>query len=367
MRGFTIHAHQGIGLISAILMIGAAIALLFFGHNIEPVKRQCMWLALPLIPLMSLGALRGAMLRGLRLVVLGQLPERVIRPGGLVVAILIILAFGREYLTPPAVMIGQLAATTIAFAWGLSAFIRRRPIEATTAEPQFRTRDWIRSSIPFGLSATLLLINGRTDVIALGLFREDAEVGVYRVAVQMAATIIFSQAAVNAIQGPHIAHLYATGDMKRLQIMITRSSQAILAVAATVRARNRTAGPLPDPLPLRSALRGCLCPACNPVGRTACECGDGIGQFAAQHDWPRARDDSYPPGCSFPKSGAKFRSYTYLGDERRCRCDCIHINLLEPHNVAGCLQAPRNPCLAFFARRSIGPAFRRDGDDQAHT
>jgi O-antigen/teichoic acid export membrane protein len=232
MRGFTIRAHQGIALLSLTLMTAGALTLLAFGEHVEPVKRQCMWLALPLIPLISLGALRGSMLRGLRLVVLGQVPERVLRPAGLLISILAILFVSREYLTPPAVMLGQLAAATVAFSWGLTVFMRRRPREAASAEPVFRTRDWIRSSIPFGLSATLLLINGRTDVLALGLFRADAEVGVYRVAVQIAATIIFSLAAVNAIQGPHIAHLYATGDMKRLQKMITRSSQAILLAAA---------------------------------------------------------------------------------------------------------------------------------------
>lgn len=231
MRGFTIRAHQGIAILSLILMAGGVLALLAFGDRLDHVKRQCMWLALPLIPLISLGALRGAMLRGLRMVVLGQLPERLIRPGGLAALIVLVLLVSRGRLTPQIVMVCQIAATTLAFVWGLSAFIRRKPKEAAFAVPSFRTLDWIRSSLPFGLSATLLLINGRTDVIALGLFRADAEVGVYRVAVQIAATIIFSLAAVNAIQGPHIAHLYASGDMKRLQKMITKSSQAILVVA----------------------------------------------------------------------------------------------------------------------------------------
>jgi O-antigen/teichoic acid export membrane protein len=72
------------------------------------------------------------------------------------------------------------------------------------------------------------LVNGRTDVLVLGLFRDDSEVGIYRVAVQLATMIIFGQQAVNAIQGPHVAHLYASGDMKTLQKMITRSSRAVL-------------------------------------------------------------------------------------------------------------------------------------------
>ena len=40
--------------------------------------------------------------------------------------------------------------------------------------------------------------------------------------------------AVNAIQGPHIAHLYAQGDMQKLQTMVTRSSQAIMLYALPV-------------------------------------------------------------------------------------------------------------------------------------
>jgi O-antigen/teichoic acid export membrane protein len=233
MRGFILRAHQGIALLSAVLITSGAIGLATFGDRIDPVKRQCMWLALALVPLISLGALRGAMLRGLRKVLLGQLPEQVIRPASLLIAILVILALGREHLSPQTMLWAQIAATTIAFIWGLSVFVRNRPEQLATALPVYRTSAWFRSTIPFGLSAALILVNGRTDILALGLFHHDAEVGIYRVAVQMALPVIFAQQAVNAIQAPHIAHLYATGDMKRLQTMVTRSSRAVLAIASS--------------------------------------------------------------------------------------------------------------------------------------
>jgi O-antigen/teichoic acid export membrane protein len=171
------------------------------------------------------------MLRGLRKVVLGLMPEQVIRPAALVLCIVVAIAVGTGELSPPVVLLCQIVATAVAFAWGLVAFLRHRPPEMAGAQPVYRTRDWIRSTIPFGLSATLMLVNGRTDILALGLFRDDAEVGVYRVAVQMALPVIFALQAVNMIQAPHIAHLYASGDRKRLQRMVTRSSQAVLAVA----------------------------------------------------------------------------------------------------------------------------------------
>lgn len=232
MRGFIQRAHQGIAILSFALTAAGATALLLFGDHIDPVRRQCMWFGLALVPLISLGALRGAMLRGLRKVVLGQTPELVIRPAALVVLIAAVLAIGTGELSPPTVMLCQIAATSIAFGWGVVIFLRHRPKELVGATPTFRTGDWIRSALPFGLSATLVLVNGRTDVMALGLFREDTEVGIYRVAVQMALPVIFALQAVNAIQAPHIAHMYATGDRKRLQRMVTRSSQAVLAVAS---------------------------------------------------------------------------------------------------------------------------------------
>jgi O-antigen/teichoic acid export membrane protein len=232
MRGFIIKAHQVTGVLSAVLIIAGAVALHIAASHVEPVKLRCMMLGLALVPLVSLGALRGGMLRGLRKVLLGQLPEQIVRPLSLAVLVVLLWAAGRPVDSPVTVMYAQIAATAIAFAVGLYFFVRHRPAELLEAVPQYRTREWLKSSIPFGLSAALLLINGRTDVLILGIFRADAEVGIYRVASQIALLVIFGLQAVNAIQGPHIARLYATGDMKRLQKMVTRSSQAILLIAA---------------------------------------------------------------------------------------------------------------------------------------
>ncbi len=51
-----------------------------------------MWLGLMLVPVMSFGALRDAMLRGLRKVLLGQLSQQLFRPALLLVLLLILSA-----------------------------------------------------------------------------------------------------------------------------------------------------------------------------------------------------------------------------------------------------------------------------------
>jgi O-antigen/teichoic acid export membrane protein len=125
----------------------------------------------------------------------------------------------------------QVAAVTTAFVVGLIMFFRHRPPELSAARPEFRTRAWLASTVPFALTAMLQLINGKIDVVLLGVFREHAEVGIYRVASQFGVFVIFGLQVVNAIQGPHIAHLFAKGDMERLQVMVTKSARAICSFA----------------------------------------------------------------------------------------------------------------------------------------
>jgi O-antigen/teichoic acid export membrane protein len=235
MRGFIIRSHQMIGAMSLALAGLAAIGLVLFKEKLDPVRVECMWLALLLIPLVSLGALRGAMLRGLRRVVLGQMPEQVIRPAALLVMILVLYLAGHGFENATSVMVVQVASVAVAFGFGLYFFVKHRPPELATAPPQFKSsRAWLYSSIPFGLTAAMQLINGRTDILVLGMFRDSAEVGVYRVAIQLATLIVFAQQTVNAIQGPHVAHLYAAGDMKKLQKMVTKSSRAIFVFSLSI-------------------------------------------------------------------------------------------------------------------------------------
>jgi O-antigen/teichoic acid export membrane protein len=125
----------------------------------------------------------------------------------------------------------HIASVAVAFACGMAMFLRNRPANSPEPSRQFHARLWLQSSIPFGLTALMQLINGRTDIVILGWFRADADVGIYRVATQIAALVVFGLTVVNAIQGPHIAHLFAKGEMQRLQKMITRSSQVIFLSA----------------------------------------------------------------------------------------------------------------------------------------
>jgi O-antigen/teichoic acid export membrane protein len=234
MRGFISWSHRTVATTSGSLILLSATVLFIWGNHFGAAELTCMWLALLLVPLVSLGALRDAMLRGLRKVLLGQLSQPLIRPLILLVALLILTQLGVELTSPVRVMSLHIMSVATAYIVGLCLFLANRPADLGSQQASFDSITWLKSSIPFGMTAALQLVNGRTDIVALGLFRPDAQVGIYRVASQLAAVVIFGMQAIAAIQGPHIANLFAKGEMKKLQHMITRSTQAILMIAVPV-------------------------------------------------------------------------------------------------------------------------------------
>jgi O-antigen/teichoic acid export membrane protein len=230
MRAFIAWSHRNVAAVSAAVVLAAAATLFMLRGGIDRERLACLWLGLLLVPLVSLGALRSAMLQGLKKVVLGQLPEFVIRPAVFLLLIGALLAIGRAPGSAADAMALQLAAVAVSFSAGLLLFARHRPAGLRTAERGAVDGLWWRSAIAFGSFAAMRLVSGRTDVLALGLFHDDAEVGVYRVAAQLATVIVFGLQIVNPIQGPHLAHIYATGDMQEFQRVVTRTSRIVFAI-----------------------------------------------------------------------------------------------------------------------------------------
>ena len=215
--------------ISGLLVIG----LLLADEAIDPARQGALIIAAGLIPLLALGNLRGAALRGLRKVVLGQLPELVLRPAILLVLMLGLLVFG--YWRAPTAELAMLVyviAAAVAFvigAWLLRLY-RPKGVKTETGY-RFESAYWLRAVIPLALISGVQLLNTHIDMLLVGLMLTDAEVGFYRVAVQLASLVIFGLAAINLVLHPYIAGLYAERDFQKLQALATNSARAILLFA----------------------------------------------------------------------------------------------------------------------------------------
>ena len=187
--------------------------------------------ALSLVPLMTLGLLRGAALRGLRKVVQGQLPEQVLQPGLLMVLVGLTVALaGAETLSPALTMALHALAFLVTFLLGAM------PAETGPARPQYAVRAWLRSLLPLSFLAGMQVINNRAGIVMLGLLGNAEEVGIYRVASQGAMLVVFGLTAMNMVVSPYVARFYAQNDTAKLQRMITISARVMLLAALPVAA-----------------------------------------------------------------------------------------------------------------------------------
>ena len=186
--------------------------------------------AILLVPLVALGNLRGAALRGLQRVVAGQMPEFLIRPG-----LLVLLLGGAAWLlgrslSAAEAMALSVAAAALAFGFGAWMLWRVAPSSVRAARPQYESRAWWLSAFPLAFVDGISLINNQAAIIILGFFVSDAEIGVYRVAAQVSTLASFGLDAVNLVVAPRFAELYEKGDLAKLQRLVTISARVILAM-----------------------------------------------------------------------------------------------------------------------------------------
>ncbi len=188
-----------------------------------------------LIPLIGLGEVRGATLRGLRKIVLGLLPEKILCPALFLVILLLIKSLlPNMKISPPLAMSCYVVASALSFCVGIFLLMRNLPRKAINASPKYDTKVWLSSAISMSLIAGVSVINSQADIVVLGIFSDSTSVGVYRIAAQVSALIGFGLQAMNTAVAPFFSQLYTSGDVRRLQKVVTGSARVILALALPV-------------------------------------------------------------------------------------------------------------------------------------
>ncbi|PSJ23335.1 flippase [Halomonas sp. ND22Bw] len=233
MRGLWRWGNHYVMLFSLGMAILGLIALWLAGDWLGESRRNTLGVGLALVPLIALGNIRGAALRGLRKVILGQLSEIVLRPTLTLLLVTAVFLVWQYFSPTPVLAMGLHAvAALMAFLIGAALLIRERPSGLRARpKPEYQSRYWRKAAIPMAILVGLQLINAHADILILGVFREDDEVGVYKVVVQVATLVVFGLQSVNQVVQPHFARLYEEGDMSRLQKLVTSSARVILLIA----------------------------------------------------------------------------------------------------------------------------------------
>ena len=220
---------------AALMAIGAAAAWLFAGSLPEGAAAVVYW-GLVLVPLVALGNLRGAALRGLRRIVIGQLPEFILRPAFLVALVLgANLGLSARLLSASEAMLLHAVASLLAFAIGAWLLLRARPPElAATPGARTEARAWLASALPLGAIGGVQMITTNIGLVLLGVFAAPEDVGLFRVALQGATLVSFGLAIANTACAPYFARFAAQGEIGKLQRIASSSALAATAFSVPV-------------------------------------------------------------------------------------------------------------------------------------
>lgn len=190
-----------------------------------------------LVPLIGLGNIRGAALRGLRSVVHGRLPAEIVRPG-LFVAMVGGASLGFPVTLGPAQVMGLHGLAAVLALAAASVLLRRaRPATLNGSFlPRIEHRAWLGSAFPLMMAAGLQLLNNNSDLLMLGWLGNATDVGIYNVVIKGAALVIFGLQVANMVFTPYFARLHAQGDYVRLRALARLAVRLTLVIALPVAA-----------------------------------------------------------------------------------------------------------------------------------
>lgn len=213
-------------------LIAVYVAWKVWGEGGSQTFPTFLW-ALLLLPLISLGSIRGAVLKGLRKPIQGQLPEEILRPLILVLVLAGALLVGADISSVQAYYFHVFAAL-VAFLIGAGMLWKAIPGPVFSARATYQPRVWAVSLVPLAVFSALRMADSQITIVLLGSLANAEDVGLFKVAFQGAALVSFGLTAVNLVVAPHIARLYQAGDMAKLQEMITKSTRMVMLLSLPV-------------------------------------------------------------------------------------------------------------------------------------
>ncbi|NVJ91911.1 MAG: flippase [Methylocystaceae bacterium] len=230
LRGMLWRSSQMICFLSLALAACLVIGSYMLDGNSERFY-TFLWAAL-LIPLVAFNSARSAVLRGLNKVVKGQLPEMLLAPLFFLVLIWIVQYF--QQLTPTMAIALNCLALAASFSVGSAILNRNLPKEVGSAQAFYDSKAWLKSILPFALIAGMQVINLQVSVVSLGMFSNDYETGLFRVAFQTANLVSLVLIALNTVVSPRITQMFYAGNQSELQKMVTWSARLGLLVATPI-------------------------------------------------------------------------------------------------------------------------------------
>lgn len=164
----------------------------------------------------QLSAMRLALLRGLDRQIWGQVPEMLVRPAVILAVFLALIAWLDVEPTMQHALLALAVASIAGYLLGALLLKHFKP-HALLGAPVENLPSGTASSASVLVAETgLVVLNAYVDILLLGLLTDADQVGLYRVAMQVAVLGGFVYTALNMVANQRFALFYAQGDLRSM-------------------------------------------------------------------------------------------------------------------------------------------------------
>ena len=195
---------------------------------------RLVWLAAPIIPLLSTSSMRQAVTLGMGRPFLGQICDNLVRPGVQVAGLLLwwLGVFGSVAGPSAAIVIFLVAVAASA---GLAYLLERRATaEARKAAARSvpSSSKWLGPLTRIALMAWSSAVNLQVGTLVLANVAPDAEIATFRIAQQLSLLMASGLVAVGTLYAADLSRSYARDDLAWTQRLATKG--ALVSVAAAL-------------------------------------------------------------------------------------------------------------------------------------
>jgi len=233
IKGLLIKSNQFVILSTLIIYILGAITYFFWWGNYEAAIVETLLYGFILVPILGLSALRASALRGLKLVILAELPDTLLRNLWFTLLILAAVFFNFE-LTPTVAIIYQIIAAGFSFLLGFIFLNRKLLRKLKQVTPEFSTKEWTRETIPFSINSGIQIVRSKLLNYILAIFGSLEAVAIFDVAVRGASLVAFTLNALNSAISPFVSAAFELNDIHSLQRILKKTGRMIFLFSLPV-------------------------------------------------------------------------------------------------------------------------------------
>lgn len=229
MKGLLFRTNQLVLFTSTTIAVGGTIIAVTL---LSPSFRGPFCVAMLLVPLTALTLLRQGAMQAFGRIVVGQVPEYLIRPLLIVAGVVTLELVGA--LTPTTALVANVIGVAVACLVGALLLRRALPTALRAVRPTYVTVEWLRASLPMMLISGVTMANGYAAILVVGSLDGTRDAGIYSVVQKGAELIVILLMAANMPLAPAIARLHAHGDRHGLEHATEHVARATLLVSAPV-------------------------------------------------------------------------------------------------------------------------------------